>query len=499
MPAPKIENLSEKELRYLDYYATRLEQLHKGKKFHAKQQEVIKAIFEKGYKRIFIRKGRKGGGTQTLLYPVTRMAGCFNNIACYIIGPQYNLQKEIVWANNRLRNFIPNEWNVKFKEQEARAVFPNGSFIKVQGADNYKSLVGIEGDVFIFDELKDHDPRAYQNCYPNVASRDAIWIVCGAPPNNKSNFYYKLEEQIKNDPDWFFIHWSTWDNQEFLPGGEDWIQNEKETYYRNGMKDIWEVEWEARYFFGGRRTVLPDFRSDGPEPHVLPTYVVLDQISRDKGKLNWYQVFDPGFATCFAVGFFAHNPYTSEVFLLDEIYETNRTKLSVNDIWPRVQEKELALNPGGKWRRIYDSAAPGFPQEVKARWGKHIAFAPSYKQKDDEDKYFRIINGAFATNRFYIASRCVNIIYEMENYLVDENGNYPDKENHGLDLTRYCFKAMNYTFNEKQYDVIKVPDIRMGKTIEEDLGEQKQKNDFLEMIENGNMDDDDSLGFYDYH
>lgn len=497
-PRAKKTSISDKELQVLDHYATRLEQLHRNKDFHPKQKEVIKAIFEKGYKRIFIRKGRKGGGTQTLLYPLVRMAGCFDNMACYIIGPQYNLQKEIVWANNRLRNFIPKEWPVRFKEQEARAVFGNGSFIKVQGADNYKSMVGIEGDVFIFDELKDHDPRAYQNCYPNVASRDAIWIVCGAPPNNKSNFYYKLEEQIKNDPDWFFIHWSTWDNAEFLPGGREWIQNEKEAYYRNGNQDIWEVEWEARYFFGGKRTVFSDLRTDGQDSHVVPTDVLLSMVDRDKSKLQWIQVFDPGFATCFAVAFLAYNPYTSEVFLLDEIYETNRSKLSVNDIWPRVQEKELALYPNGKWRRIYDSAAPGFPNEVKARWGRHFSFSPTYKEKDDEDKFCRIINGAFATNRFWIASRCVNAVYEMENYLTDEHGNYPKKEDHLIDCCRYGFKAINYSYNEKQYDVIIRPDVPLGRTIIEDLGERRKQTDFLEMIEDG-YNADYSSDFFDFN
>lgn len=487
-------DLSQQELAVLDRYTDRLEQLHRGKKFHAKQQEVIKAIFEKGYKRIFIRKGRKGGGTQTLLYPLARIAGCFSNAACYIIGPQYNLQKEIIWANNRMRNFIPKEWAPVFKEQEARVVFPQTrSFIKVQGADNYKTMVGIEGDVFIFDELKDHDPRAYQNCYPNLASRDAIWIVCGAPPANKSNFYYKLEQEIRQDPRWFFIHWSTWDNAEFLPGGREWIQAEKEQYYRNGNWDIWESEYEAKYIFGGKRTVLSAFRTDGDNSHVVPTDVLLAQTARDRNKLNWYSVFDPGFATCFAVGFFAHNPYTSEVFLLDEIYETNRSKLSVNDIWPRVAAIEGALNPNGKWRRVYDSAAPGFPQEVKARWGKHLTFTPTYKEKDDEDKYFRIINGAFATNRFFVASRCVHIIAEMENYLTDENGEYPDRDNHGLDLTRYCFKRMNYTYNEKQYDIMKLSDSPMGHTVEEDI--LKNKDDALGVL--SGCDDDFGGGSFD--
>ncbi len=495
---PKSLRLTDQEnLALVDAYADRVAELHAYKKFHAKQQEVIKAIFEKGYKRIFIRKGRKGGGTQTLLYPTVRLAGCFDNMACYIIGPQYSLQKEIVWSNNRIRNFIPAKWNARFNEFEGRVKFPNGSFIKVHGADNHKSLVGIEGDLFIFDELKDHDPRAYKNCYPNIASRDAIWIVCGAPPKNKSNFYYKLEQEIIKDPDWFFIHWSTWDNAEFLPGGRDWIQNEKETYYRNGNWDEWEQEWEARYVFGGKSTVLSCFKPDGPDSHVYP-YDVLEAQVRDRNKLKWFQVFDPGFATCFAVVFACYNPYTSEIYILDEIYETDRSKLSVNAIWPRVVEKQEQLNPGGNWRRVYDSAAPGFPNEVRSRWGRDIKFVPTYKEQDDEDKYFRIWNGALATNRFFIASRCVHSIAEMENYLTEENTEtkksiYPDGNNHILDGIRYLLKAINFTFNQKQNDIVHLSDQIRGYTVEQDRAQMK--DDIMEHIESNEHSEFGDDGF----
>lgn len=492
---------NESDLQQLANYATRVEQLNshlararKGKTWHDKQQQVIQAIFEKGYKRIFIRKGRKGGGTETLLYPAARIAGCFDKMACYIIGPQYNLQKEIVWQNNRIHKFIPPEWNAKLKESEGRVRLPNGSFIKVHGADNHKSLVGIEGDLFIFDELKDHDPRAYKNCYPNIASRDAIWIVCGAPPKNKSNFYYQLEQQIKDDPDWFFIHWSTWDNAVNLPGGAEWIQNEKDAYYRHGNWDEWETEWEARYVFGGKRTVLSGFRATGENPHVIPYDVLESLIIADKNKLKWFQVFDPGYATCFAIIFGCYNPYTSEIFILDEIYETNRARLSINDIWPRVVAKQEALLPGGalRWRRIVDSAAPGFPQEVRARWGKDIRFGLTVKDPDDEDKYFRVWNGALSTNRFRIADRCAHMIFEMENYLTEEDGKYPDEHNHTLDSFRYFLKAFNYTFNQKQDDIIYESDLKRGYTLEDDLSQAgTPKDDIMKSIDGdyGGLDD----------
>ena len=219
------------KLEVLAEYTRRLKELHDhvrarrkpelDKDFNDPQKEVIKAIFQDGYKRLFLRKGRKGGGTESILYPVCRIAGTLDNRACYIIGPTHATQREILWSNQRLQRYVPSSWIKTPREWDTRLVLNNGSYVKVWGANDWKNMVGVEGDIFVFDELADHDPRAYMNCYPNIASRDAVWIVLGAPPVQrvKSSFYYKLEQQIRKDPDWKFIQWPTWENSDFLPGG----------------------------------------------------------------------------------------------------------------------------------------------------------------------------------------------------------------------------------------------------------------------------------------
>lgn len=489
-----IEEPVDSELAQIDFMAERLGQLHthlrkigNGKWFHRKQLDLINAIFRDGYKRVFARKGRKGGGTHSALYPAVRMAGCFPNMACYLIYPTLTLGKEIVWSNNRLYNFFPPEWKVYPRENEARYIVPHeggNSFVRVMGADNYKQMVGIEGDVFVFDELKDHDPRAYKNCYPNIASRDALWFVLGAPPKNKNNFYYIKEQDALKDPSWFCIQWSTWDNAANLPGGKEWIQKEKDSYYASGNWDEWEVEWEARYVLGGKKTVIPSFERT---KHTMPLADILARLELDKDKLRWYQVFDPGFATCFHVMFACINPYTSEVFILAEIHETDRKKLSVKQIWPRVVEIANGIFPGAQWKRVYDSAAPGFPQEVRASFvtASHLGFRPTYKEKGDEDTYFRIINTGFHTDRFMIAEECVHTIAEVENYLTDDNGNYPDANNHALDDFRYLLKADNYKLIQLEEGYKTTPlhqDVQMV-TIEDAMDARRKKKDWAAHID----------------
>lgn len=477
----------EKNLTDIFRYAHRLEQLHADKQFHAKQREVMDAIFKKGYKRIFIRKGRKGGGTETLLYPACRVAGLFPGSACYIVGPTRKLEDEILWENQRLLRFFPKEWGVIATEQDSRITIPHpeghDSFVKVDGANNWKDMAGWEADVLVFDEFKDQDPRAYQEAYPNLAARDGILVIVGAPPNTRDSFYFRLEQDAKSDPNWFCINWSIWDNP-FLPGGKEWIENEKKQYYARGDWDLWENLYEARYVFGGKRTVLSRFRR---ETHSMPHEILMSQIRGDKSKLKWLVSCDPGYATCFAVTFQAYNPYTMEYYFLDEIYETNRSKLNVSYLWPLIEQKKKDLYPDGKWTHLYDVAATGFPNEVRSRYGNSIHFRPTLKEKDDEDKWFRVWNGLFdddlSQNRCWVSDRCSSLMTEMENYVTDENGKYPPGGEHALDTGRYGIKMNGYKPREKQDDIV-IAKHRIAVSLEQGLREKRITEDWAQNLLN---------------
>ena len=471
------------QLLIANQIADRLAELHEEKKFHKFQTDVIKAIFEHGKKRIFIRKGRKGGGTECVLYPAARIAGLFPNKACYIIGPTQKAQSEIIWDNRRLHNFIPSAWNAVPNEKDKRMRLPNQSFIKIEGADNPDAARGWEGDLFIWDELKDHNPRSLENCYPNVMARDGIWIELGTPPTTKDNHYYQHEQRIKNDPDWAFFHWTAWDNP-FLPGGHEYLRKEKEKYYARGDWDLWEIEYEARYVFNAQRKVIPNFKS---EVHVYPRDVIMSLIARDMKSMKWLVSIDPGYATCFAALFIGYNPYTSQIFKLDEIYSLDRNRNSVIEMWPLIERKQKELCPeaftAGKWINIYDSAAAAFAVEVHAHLreqGRKTKLYPTEKQPNDEDDYFRAINSSYSeVGRVMVAQNCENYIREIENYETDDKDNYPDKNNHQLDNDRYLYKYLGYHQLLKQGTIKAVDNLPRGVTPEEEFSKQQKDKDFV--------------------
>ena len=453
----------------------RLKELHAGKRFHQAQVDVFDAIFKQNKKRIFIRKGRKGGGTETVLYPLVRIAGTKPGASCYMIGPTEVLQAEICWDNRRLHNFIPKSWNPQFNEQRHRVRLPNESFIKINGSQDLDGSRGWEGDIFVWDEYKDQNPIAMENCYPNVLSRDAIWIVLGTPPTKRTNHYYIKEREIRQDPDWAFFHWTAWDNP-FLPGGHEFLKKEKEKYIARGDWDLWDIEYEAKYVFNANRKVIPAFN----EKNIRPRADIMAELSRDKKHLKWITWIDPGYSTCFAVLFAVINPYTNQIFWLDEIYSTDRRDNSARDMWPLIRRKQKNLYDG-RWITGYDNAGAGFAVEVQAIMrdtGERGALVPTVKQIGDEDGYFRTLNSIFALRgQSYVASECKQFIWEMEEYETDEKDNYPDAHNHLLDDARYILKYANFTPGMKQLEVKREKPLPVAESLEQAWEKDANKKD----------------------
>lgn len=481
MTLTEEEEKAKKYLKYQQYKVDRLSELHRGKKFHEFQMAVYNAIFKDGYKRIFIRKGRKGGGTECVMYPVARIIGTTPGASAYIIGPTQKGQSEILWDNRRIHHFLPKEWGGSPNEKDKRIRLSNEAFVKVEGADNPETARGWEADIFVWDEYKDHNPLSMENCYPNVLSRDAVWIVVGTPPTKKTNHYYIKEQEIRDDPDWAFFHWTAWDNP-FLPGGHEFLKKERAKYYARGDWDLWEIEYEARYVFNSNRKVIPDFDSEIHGKHVLPRYQIMDMLARDKSHLKWVCSIDPGYSTCFAVLFAAYNPYTSQIYWLDEIYSTDRSDNSVRDMWPLIKKKQNDLWPG-EWTTIFDNAAQAFSTEVYAMardTGEKVRLIPTKKSKTDEDDYFRVLNSVFALRgQSYVAAECKKFIWEMDDYETDEKDKYPDANNHLLDDARYILKHLRFTDVLKQGNTIYVKPHEQPRTLKDEMALEEKKTDFI--------------------
>ena len=116
------------------------------------------------------------------------------------VAPQYNQAKDIAWMYvKRLTADIP---GVEYNESELRADLPNGSRIRLYGADNPNRLRGLYLDGVILDEYADMRPSVWGEILrPMLADRQGWAVFIGTPKGHNS--FHTIWRRAELDPDWY--------------------------------------------------------------------------------------------------------------------------------------------------------------------------------------------------------------------------------------------------------------------------------------------------------
>ena len=118
------------------------------------------------------------------------------------IAPLYVQAKDVAWAY--VRQFAGSVPGVSFNEAELRADLPNGSRIRLYGADNYDRLRGLYLDGVVLDEYADMPPAAWGEVIrPALADRQGWAVFIGTPKGR--NAFFDVYERAKIEPDWFAL------------------------------------------------------------------------------------------------------------------------------------------------------------------------------------------------------------------------------------------------------------------------------------------------------
>ena len=177
-----------------------------------------------------------------------------------------------------------------------------------------------------------------------------------------------------------------------------------------------------------------------------------DYIMKDISKFNWVLMADPGTTTVFATLFIAIHPYTKHIYILDEIYETDRNLTSTNVMWTEMIEKARDLHPGSSlesfedWIKGYDQAAAWFASEMIYNHG--VSFIPTDKANNKKENGISLIKDIFLKNLITISDRCQNTIKEISRYHTNERGEFIKKNDHTIDIIRYMLGMMFYDIND---------------------------------------------------
>lgn len=400
---------------------------------HPGQVLVLNALFVELMQIVFIDCGRKWGKTEVILYILYRWALFTPNGQFYYIAPYAKQAREIIWASRRLQNFLPEEMRKiyieKVKDDEMRIIFRNGAFIKLDGADNFEAYRGVNPHGAVYEEFKDHRPEFHRAFGPNLATHSAPLVIIGTPEIGDDTPYNRMADECKSRPDAAYFNMPTWINP-FI--SKVWLKSEYDSLQRRGEPEVWELEYACNRIKTSRLHVFGMLS----EKHVVGFNTLMGVVGKRHKSTRWVCVADPASASCFAVLFIAWDKFTKKIMVMDELYITDMREMSVKKMWAKIAAKIMGMEPDmEKWTFLYDEAEAWWANEMLEEYG--VAWMPTHKHLNDKEWGLSLIKDQLNADLLNMSEKCVKLYWEMQNYIKDEKGRIPKKNDHAIDCLRY--------------------------------------------------------------
>lgn len=440
---------------------------------HSWQIPAGRALFYDGIKDIFAKIGRNGGKTELMAYAAWRYAKENPGTENYIFEPQQKQAREILWSGNRLQSFGPSEWIQSINKTEMRITFKNGSFIKVDGSDNYESYRGVKPKgLSVYDEVKDMRKEFFDAYEPNRAAFNtpAVWI--GTPPEFPCH-YDDIEATIRRDPDARFFWGPSWTNPHI---SFSFILKKFRQYRDSGDIETWLREYAALSIRGGSKHIFPQwFRYVTKDIEQLWSMVTPRHCTLIVS-------FDPSTTNRFGVLFSIYNELTKKLYLVDEILETKMADMTARKIYEATEPMIKKIRARGikEVRWVYDEAAAWFRNELNDVPGCNWILEPTQKASNSSESGISIIRTLFDLNMIEVANHLLNFKSDFDGYIKDDKGRLPAKLDEFPDLLRYTVHACGYDLKELE-EKIPDPDTQpRGVSLEQDLVEMHSAMSYAE-------------------
>ena len=437
---------------------------------HSGQQAILKKILSSGAKRIFLRCSRNFGKSGLAAIIANLLCSRKSNEMGYIIAPQRNQAEEIYWQSGLMQKITPRTWlldgDEAFNKSELRSRWKNGSYLKLDGIDNEDACRGYKPTFLICDEFQDWKKEAWESMEPNLLAHDAVCIFLGTPPRIPGlyNSVRALVEKRQNEGNkrYFLTTKTIYDNPRYKPEQiEEMRQNLLE---REGPVDgniIWRREYMAEEVEEGASNIFPMFSR---KELVRPREVLKSMIKGARAPVDYMTVSDPS-GTRHATLFIAYVKQTAQMFVLDEIVETDESKISVGQLKKRIEEKErthysLYEEP----LRIYDEAAKLFAIEM-ADHG--MSYTPTQKKQNEKSNNISLLRDMMIHRKFMVAEECTQTIEDFMMYHRNEKGVIVKEKDDTVDCSLYAVAESGYSFNMNPINIHK--DERRFYTPEEEV------------------------------
>ena len=232
---------------------------------------------------------RRAGKTVATINHLIRDA-CINKGSKYAyIAPTYRQAKDIAW--DMLKKYARPIPDVLFNESELRVDFPNGSRIRLYGADNPDSLRGLSLWGVVFDEYSQQPSNIFTEIIrPALADNKgyAIWI---GTPKGKNDFF-RLYEYGMKQADWLALCLTVEDTK--LIDDEE-LADAKKLMSEDEYNQEWMCSFEAAikgaYYARQIATARAEHRiTSVPYDPQLPVYTFWDIGIGDSTAISFVQV-----------------------------------------------------------------------------------------------------------------------------------------------------------------------------------------------------------------
>jgi hypothetical protein len=448
---------------------------------HEGQMLPIRRILDPSLKmrKVFLQCSRNFGKTTLGAIAMVGLAGMYPRTHNYIIGPFFNLTREIYVENNKLFDMIVPHWLASYSKLCKQFTFKNGSFIKIDGADNEARVRGYKPHNLVADEFQDWKKRVWDAMEPNLLAHGALALLLGTPPDTE-NVYTEQANEIRDameggDERYLWMRRTIWDNPRFA---EDDVSRMRESLLKRGEDRTWQREYEALFIPGGAKAVYPMFSKS---MHLVSRAYLHERIREEGPNLEGYVVYDPG-GNRWGCALYAYNPYNSKLRMLDGFVETDTMLMSAGQIAHRVDimKDEWFFQYGIEFQEIYDEAAKLFAIEMAALG---YALAPTQKKQNQKSNNVSLVRDLLSRQLFELNEEFEMATFEFENYVYDQRGQIEKKKDELMDCTLYCVAESGYELKSlvKESVMTETQRGRRGYTMEEDFASEDFTPDFTDV------------------
>lgn len=418
---------------------------------HQFQEDFLSALLIERKRLIAAETGRQIGKTEAIVVCAGLWGQLVPTSQSYYLAPELKQARKILWDSGRVEEILPGNWIDDMKEKNS-TIYWSGSrkcFLTIDGCDKFDASRGIsvKKGVMYFDECRDMKEEVIDTIRPALGVYSCPEVYTSTPPTTefpypeepeRQHWFCELVDESEGMPDCRVLKAETADNPHFSPES---IERERIRYEKQKKTYIFLREYRGVRAEGAVSRQWPMLAAK--VDFVFPHDDLMEEIRKDRTKLDYYCMTDPATTSVWAWLFVAINKYSKQIYFLDEIYETKKEDCALSVIWPRALGMMMEIFPDpDKWRRHYDEAEAWFENEIYSNYG--VTFESSYKTSRSKTENFTLLTDIFLAKKAKFSDRCIHTYWELKNYEDDKS------VDHQVDNSRYLLNVSNFSLPKNQ-------------------------------------------------